>query len=147
MEGITITYTTYYTSYRIACSSKVNFTIDTTTPKVSVPSVENKTYNTNKLKLDIKTDEPVSSVICKLDGQMKALIKRNAILTDLPNGEHNITVFARDPAGNLGVTKAVTFSISYEPETFPTAWVATGAVSAIIVGACLIVCLKKSNRS
>jgi hypothetical protein len=146
-EGMTIKYTTYYTSYRIACSSVVNFIIDTTTPKVSVPSVENKTYNTREIELDIRTDEPVSSVICNLDGQMKALIKGNATLTDLPNGEHNITIFARDPAGNLGVTETLTFSISYEPETFPTAWAATGAVSAILVGACLIICLKKSNQS
>jgi hypothetical protein len=78
---------------------------------------------------------------------MKALITGNATLTDLSKGKHNITVFARDPAGNLGVTETVTFNISYEPETFPTALVATGAVSAILVGACLIVCLKKNNQS
>lgn len=147
LEGITITLTTYYTSYRIACSSTVNFTIDTTTPKVSLLSVENKTHNTKKLKLDIRTDEPVSSVMCNLDGQMKALIKGNATLTDLPNGEHNITVFARDPAGNLGASETVTFTISYKPETFPTAWAATIATSATVVGAALLVYLRKRNHS
>jgi hypothetical protein len=75
------------------------------------------------------------------------LIEGNATLTDLAEGEHNVTIFARDNAGNVGASETITFNISNEPETLPTTWVATGAISTVVVGAGLLAYFRKRSRS
>ena len=54
----------------------------------------------------------------------------------LPSGEHNVTVYAWDAAGNVGASETVTFTVA-EPDIFPTVPVTavfTASISALAAG-------------
>ena len=128
-------------------SACVTFTIDTTAPNVSVTSPQNKTYESFDVPLNFTVNEPVSQIAYSLDGQENVTIAGNTTLTDLPDGEHNGTVYAHDMAGNVGASEAVTFTID-TPEPFPTMQVAAAAsgASLAVIGVGLLVYFKKRNN-
>jgi hypothetical protein len=70
-------------------------------------------------------------------------ISGNTTLTDLPYGEHNVTVFATDEVGNTGASETIFFSIPEPPEPFPTSLVVASIITVIIVGIGLFVYFKK----
>lgn len=126
-------------------SSTVRFTLDSTFPSVSILSLENRTYLRANVTLAFTVDEPTSSMSYSLDGA-NVTVTGNSTLTRLPYGEHNVTVYATDIAGNVGVSETVTFTVA-EPEAFPTAPVAaTSAATVIAVGAGLLVYFKKHKH-
>jgi hypothetical protein len=128
-----IQYTTYFVGYRITSSSLVEFTIDTTAPSILSLSVENKTYATSDVPLTLTVNEQVSQVTYSLDGQANVTAAGNTTLTGLSGGEHSVTVYATDAAGNTGASKTATFNVN-APEPFPTELVAAaGAVGFVSV--------------
>jgi hypothetical protein len=144
-EGGTL-YSEKWYSFEMAGVSVINFTIDTTPPKISVLSLENKTYNASDALLDFALNEPVSQISYVLDGGENLTIECNTTLTDLPNGEHNVTVYATDLAGNVGSSETITFTVA-KPDPFPTALViAAFVIVAVIVVAGLLVYFKKRNH-
>jgi hypothetical protein len=127
-------------------SDVVYFTVDATPPTILVLPVENKTYGTSEIPLNFTLNEPTSQITYSLDGQEKVTIAGNTTLTDIPHGEHNVTVYATDIAGNVGISETVTFTIA-EPETFPTALVAVASLATVaVVGVGLLVYFKKRKR-
>ena len=143
IEGIH--YTTYFVIYKITSSSVVKFTIDITAPRILSVSVENKTYFTSDVPLNVIVNEPVSQVIYSLDGQRNVTAAGNTTLTELPEGEHNLTVTVLDTAGNTGNSAPIHFSVN-APEPFLTAPVAAASGASIaIVGIGLLVYFRKRN--
>jgi hypothetical protein len=136
-----------YTSVGINSSSDlVFFRLDTTSPIISVLSVENKTYASPDVPLNFTVNESVSELKYSLDGQGNVTIAGNTTLTGLSYGEHNVTVYATDIAGHTGASETAYFSIS-ALEPFPTTLiiVASGA-SVAVVGVGLLVYFKKRKR-
>ena len=135
-----------YNTFTITGSSSISFTIDTTPPVISALSVQNKTYSTSDVPLNVTVNEPVSQVIYSLDGQENVTVAGNTTLADLSIGTHNVTVYAWDTAGNIGASETVTFTVA-KPEPFPTAQVATvSGVSAAVACLGLLVYFKKRRR-
>lgn len=132
--------------YEVYAYSNVNFTVDTTAPSVSVLSPENKTYNAANVTLNSTVSEPVSQLVYVLDGGENLTIEGDITLADLPNGEHNVTVYATDLAGHVGSSETIIFTIA-EPEPFPTALVIAASGAAIIVGAGLLLYFKKRKNN
>ena len=122
-EGLT------YNFFDMTTISVINFTVDTTPPKVSVLSLENKTYYTSDLPLNFTVSEPVSQIAYSLDGRVNVTIPGNTTLTGLSNGVHNVTVYAWDVAGNAGASETIHFNVEV-PELFPTELVTIGGASA-----------------
>ena len=85
----------------------------------------------------------------KLDNQTTIEISDNTTLTGLSHGQHNLTVYATDIAGNIGVSETINFTIALakEPEPFPTTLVIAVAASVVVVGIGLTVYFKKHNHS
>jgi hypothetical protein len=75
-----------------------------------------------------------------LDGQEKENIAGNTTLTNLPYGEHNVTVYAIDMAGNIGTSETIYFSVE---GPFPTTMVIALAGSVAVLGAGLAVYFKR----
>jgi hypothetical protein len=126
--------------------SSVQFTIDTSPPRVLVFSPENKTYDATDIQLDINVDESTSQIEYCLDGQDNVTLASNMTLTGLSIGVHNVTVYAWDTAGNIGSSETITFNIA-KPESFPVVPVAVVSIAAVtIVGAGLLVYFKKRSR-
>jgi N-acetylneuraminic acid mutarotase len=110
-------------------SSTVYFSVDTVRPTILVLSPENKVYGTNEVQLNFTTDEPVSWLAYTLDGEDNVTTSKNVTLAGLTNGAHNLTVYATDTVGNMGVSDTVHFSI----EPFPIITVVAVTTSVIIV--------------
>jgi hypothetical protein len=118
-------------------SERVYFTIDTTPPTVSVFSPENAEYNTSDVQLNFVISELNASVSYSLDGQENATAFGNVTLTGLQSGEHNMTVYAYDEAGNVGASEIIIFSVA-KPEPYPDfsgTWFAPAVGTAVTLGA------------
>jgi hypothetical protein len=133
-------------SFSMTTTLAVNFTVDTTPPSIFVLSPENKTYDADNVTLNFTVSEAASQVSYVLDGGENLTAEGNITLADLPNGEHNVTVYATDLAGHVGASETVYFSVEV-PEPFPTVPVAATSVAAVVVvGAGLLVYFKKRRR-
>lgn len=125
-------------------ASKITFTIDTTPPNISILELENKTYGTSDVQLNFTVNEPASQIMYSLDGQDKVTIVGNITLTGLSEGEHNVTIYATDVAGNNGAPETLYFSVKV---SFPTALVAVASTGSVaVVGIGLFVYFKKRRR-
>ena len=67
----------------------------------------------------------------------------NTTLTNLPLGEHYITVYLIDEAGNTRASETISFSVA---EPFPTTLVVTSIITASIISVGLIVYFKKRKH-
>jgi hypothetical protein len=96
--------------------------------------MENQTYTSADVPLSFAVNETTSQTAYSLDGQENVTaVAGNTTLTGLPNGVHNVTVYAHDLAGNIGASETVTFTVAEEPEPFPTAPVAAASVATVAV--------------
>ena len=65
-------------------------------------------------------------------------------LVDLPDGDHNVTVYVMDKAGNLRASETIYFSVEVP---FPTTLVAVASVTSIgIIAVGLLVYFKKRKH-
>ena len=104
------------TAGNTAISEPFYFTVDTTLPNISFLTIENKTYDTTYIPLNFTVNEPVSEITYVLDGQANMTIIGNMTLTGLSEGSHNLTVYAKDTAENIGTSETVYFSIDQTPK-------------------------------
>jgi hypothetical protein len=131
--------------FEISGSSSVSFTVDTEPPKVSILSLENKTYSAASIHLNFTTSESISHSTYSLDGEENVTVAGNTTLTELANGEHNLTVYAMDEDGNMGVSETIYFSVDV-PEPFPTPLVIASVITVAVVGTGLLVYFKKRKH-
>lgn len=136
----------YVTGFFIEGSSFVVFTVDLTPPTILVLSVENKTYYTSDVPLTVATDEVHSKMAYSIDGHENVTIAGNTTLTNLLFGEHNITVYITDEAGNTGASEPVFFAIE-EPSPFSPLLIVTASAALLAtVGVALLVYFKKHKH-
>jgi hypothetical protein len=140
----------YYFQYRDLTmanrSTTVFFAVDTIAPKITVFSPKNMTYDSSIISTDFKVEELFSKCSYRLDGQDNVTTTGNMTLTGLLNGEHNITIYATDTAGNTGSSETIYFTIAM-PESFPTVVVVVVSVVTLALAvAGLLVYHKKRRR-
>ena len=81
-----------------------------------------------------------------LDGQANVTIAGNTTLNKVPNGAHNLTVYATDQYGNTGASETVYFTVEV-PEPFPAVPIAAASGVAFASAAvCLFYYRKKRNH-
>ena len=131
--------------YEVFKHASISFAVDTAPPSISLFSIENITYGKPDISLNFTVNELASQFAYCLDGEDNVTIAGNSTLTDLPYGDHNVTVFATDEAGNTGASETIFFTIPEPPEPFPTTLVVISVivVTAVIVGLGLLVYLIK----
>ena len=89
-------------------------TTDTTPPVITDLTVRNNTYF-SKVPLRFHVNEDISQATYSLDGQENITLSENTTLTDLTPGLHNLTIYAVDKAGNVGVYQA-SFTTAEQPK-------------------------------
>ena len=107
--------------------------------------LQDATFETSSVPLNFTVDYPVTEMSYCLDGQEPLPLSGNATLTDLANGQHNVTVYATSKYGYTGVSETLFFNVN-APE-FPVAPFIT--VSAAVVASAfsgVIVFFKKRKR-
>jgi len=124
----------------------VFFRVDTVPQNITIVKPENTTYTPSEVPLSCFIDEPASWVGYSLDGQENVTIAGNTTLTSLPYGEHNVTIYATDEAGNTGASEMIFFTIEEPPEPFPTTLVLASTTSVAVVGVGLLFYFKKLRR-
>ncbi len=127
----------------VGASDIIHFTVDTTTPSISLLSPQNQTYATTEVMLHFTLNENASWTGYTLDGQENVTVTGNISLTEMAYGSHRITVYANDTYGNMAASETVYFSVS---KPFPVMW--TGALTAIIAGGGVVLLLrfKRNNK-
>lgn len=116
----------------------------TTPPTISVLSPNPASVESN-VSLVFTVDKLVDWMGYSLDGQQNVTVTGNVTLAGLSSGLHSITVYANDTYGNMGASEAVAFTV---PETFPvaTAFAASGVITAVFVGAGIVLYYKRRRR-
>jgi hypothetical protein len=91
---------------------RVDFTIDTTAPNISVLSPAG-TYDSSKcIGINITTNEPTSWIGYSMDNQANVTINGNMTLPNQSPATHTLIVFANDTAGNMGASIISNFTIN-----------------------------------
>jgi hypothetical protein len=135
--------TNAFESHHTESKSSVYFRIDTVAQNISILMPENSTYNPTEVPLQFFIDEPASWTGYSLDGQENVTVTGNMTLPELSVGQHNLTLYAEDEAGNPTASGTVTFDVV---ESFPTALVvATSGVCVAVVGLSLLVFFKRKR--
>lgn len=112
-------------------SETVHFTVQTTTPKIKTLSPINQTYTETNVPLMFTLDK-ANWTGYSLDGEQNNTINDNFTLNGLPNGLHNLTVYANDTYGNMGTSKTINFTVAVaEPESIPVVPVAAVSIVAV----------------
>jgi hypothetical protein len=147
LESVFESYLQYSDLTMASRSATVFFAIDTVSPRVRFSSPKNMTYDSSDVSINFTVDELFSKCSYSLDGHDNVTIAGNVTLTDLLDGEHSLTLFAIDSAGNIGSSETLYFTVDV-PEPFPVALVAAASVAAVVVvGVGLLVYFKKHKRS
>lgn len=125
-------------------SCTVNFTV-TASPKISVMSPLNDSIYSSVVPLNFTLDKEVSWLGYSIDGENNMAINGNTTIANLPNGLHNLTVYARDAYGNVG-SQTASFTVE-KPKTGFFSSTNTAVAAAVITAAvCLTVGLLLCRR-
>ena len=139
----------YQNRYEVSAYAYVNFSVGDVPPNILILSPETKVYNTSDVSLNFTVDEPVSQVSYSLDGQDNVTVVGNRTLTDLLEGEHNVTVYAVDSGGKVGTSETIIFTIAKDPESpelFPITLITASIASVTVVGVGLLFYFKKRRQ-
>jgi hypothetical protein len=121
------------------------YVLETTPPKVSLLSPLNQTYNETSIQLNYTVDKAVSWVGYSLDGKDNVTVNGNLTFADLPNGVHNLILYAKDTFGNVGAAETINFTIA---KPFPiVAAAAVSVVAAVVLVAGLLIYFKKHKMT
>ena len=115
-------------------------------PKISVQSPVNQQFNESSVPLLFIVDKQVNWIRYSLDGQDNVTVTGNSTISDLTNGLHNVTVYAKDTFGNEGVSETVFFTVEV-PEPFPTTLIIAAVVTLAVIGTGLLVYFKKRRAT
>ena len=145
------------TNYAARWMHVIYFTIDPNaqTPASTAPTIvirspqNNSTYTPTALPLTFTLNEQATTITYCLDGNKTTILAENTTLAELSSGEHNLTVTAKDAAGNMGTSQTIQFTITTptptplpptsEPAqaTLPSTETVAIALAIIAVGICV----------
>jgi hypothetical protein len=86
-------------------------------PQISFTVNQNQTYNQSNISFNTTFDKTPSWSGYSLDGQQNVTYSSNISLTNLPNGMHNLTVYANDTYGSMSASQTLYFNVDL-PENY-----------------------------
>jgi hypothetical protein len=110
-------------------------------------SPQNQTYYATDISLNFTVPKSARSVRFSLDGQANVTITENTTLTAVTYGSHNITLYIDDPFGNTSPPETIYFTITKEPEPFPTTLVAAASGTLAIVASVAFLFWMKTKKT
>ena len=103
------------TSGNMGHSNRIEFTIDKTSPSITILSPTNSTYGYQSIWLNYTVDEATSWVGYSLDSAPVVTISEPVMLNSISEGSHTIIVYAYDSVGNIGESVTLQFTIDLTP--------------------------------
>jgi hypothetical protein len=98
------------------------FYVDTVAPTITNLSV--KSADSDHILLSYSINEEANWIGYSLDNQANVTVNGDAVLKDLSVGSHNVTIYAEDAHGHMGISETLTFFVE---EPFPTTLVLAAA--------------------
>jgi hypothetical protein len=135
-------YATIGTAFGDIWLTKISPEPDVSPPRITVSSPKSKTYDTDEIPLNFTVNEPAEWIGYSLDGQDNITITANTTLSGLSKEAHNVTVYARDTAGNIGASETVCFTLVTR---FPIEGVSVAVVTVAVVGVFLLFRFKRQT--
>jgi hypothetical protein len=123
--------------------TKVSPELDIQAPIISILSPKNEKYETNDVSLTFVVDEPTMQLGYRIDKQDMVTIAGNITLFGLSDGEHTLTVYATDAAGNEG-SETIFF---FTEALLPVGWIMASVVVVVAFCGCLLFYFKKNGLS
>jgi parallel beta-helix repeat protein len=105
---------------------------------VAIDGVQNKTYSSNSVSFTFTASNSEATVSYSLDGQANATITEGKTLSDLEEGPHKLTVYAKDTDGTE-TSDTVYFSISEEQEPTPSENEETEELPITLIAAAVLI--------
>jgi len=110
-----LTFTTLYSTPTPATPTPTTLS----TPIITIISPQNNTYRSTNIPLNFTIVEPTTQISYSLNGQANITVAENTTLTDVPNGYHSLTLYAKDIAGNTR-SETVHFTITAAATPLPS---------------------------
>jgi hypothetical protein len=136
-------------SYSLERTISIKFSVRAD-PIITFAPYQNVTFETSSVPLNFTVDHSVTEISYCLDGQEAIPISGNTTLTDLANGQHNVTVYATDEFGYTGVSDIVFFNVNVtkvDASELPVVpFIAVSAVVVVTAVAGVMVYFKKRKR-
>jgi parallel beta-helix repeat protein len=133
-------------------SDTVYFSVDTVAPSIVVLSPQNTTYTTSSISLNFNVSEPTSWMGYSLDGQAnETVLTADTTISSLSDGPHSLIVYAKDAAGNTGVSEKMTFTVNAQASQgllgIPLSiWIGVAIIVIVVVMASLAVYFTKIRK-
>jgi hypothetical protein len=108
---------------------------------ISIQEPQNKTYNTNQIALNVTIDKPVSILTYSIDNKSNKTITGNTTLPQLPDGSHQITIYADETLAS----QTIHFTIKTSTQTILLLSITAVAVAIIATGIAITL-YKKSHH-
>jgi hypothetical protein len=125
-------------------NSTIIFTSDNIPPKISIISPSNTTYTQSDIPLDFTLSEN-SAITYSIDNQETLTYNDNITIKGLTEGKHNLTIYAKDEAGNLG-SQTIAFTITKPWIIQPVQVIALASIIAVIGTIVTMVLLKRHHK-
>jgi hypothetical protein len=115
------------------------------THQITVLYPENSTYITGNIPLEFTSNKTLTWTAYRLDNKNYVEINQNTAnitVTGLSGGAHNLTVFAKDSAGNVFASKTVYFTVENEFPVFNVVCI------VFLIGVCVttVFCILKIQK-
>jgi N-acetylneuraminic acid mutarotase len=124
-----------------------SYALETFAPEVTFLVPQNSTFSDSTFQLNFTINKPSVWVKYSLDGANNVTVSGNFTFSDLSNGAHSLTLFAQDAFGNVGASETFGFTVAKPFPSLLVAAVLAVVVAATVVGAGLLVYLKKHRRA
>jgi hypothetical protein len=132
---------------RLGYSDSIAFVVDTIPPSIEILSPENRTYTDASIPLSFTINESTYWIGYSLDdGANQTVFANNRILPSLFEGSHNLTLYAKDTAGNIGVSEKIWFTTRTQQEPTSTWITIIALITATVIGIVLFVYFTKFRK-
>jgi hypothetical protein len=143
------TVTKYF--FNINSSLLVNFVVDTIKPTISFSEpLQNITFDAKDVAFNFTINKPDCQIFYSLDNQSETIANSvsSITLSNLINGEHNVTIYSKDIYGVISEPNTIYFDVKV-PEPFPTTnfAIVSGIILVIIVGIVSLLFYKKHRKT
>jgi hypothetical protein len=128
-------------------SSTQTVTIFGDIPSLSILTPQNTSYDASNMQLNFNLDKPSSEIKYSLDNQANVTIHGNTTLPNLPEGLHNVTVYATDKAGHTGISQTISFTVALTPFSTTLAFAVAITIAAVIIALALLFYRKKNSKT
>jgi len=127
-------------------SSSINFTVDKVLPTVSFVPNQNLTYQSGNVTLSFVLNKP-AEVTYSIDNKFNMTATGNSTLAfnNLPDGKHNVTIYAEDNYGVFSAPSTISINVQ-KSEPFPTLTVAVVISILVVAGISIGVLLSIRHR-